>query len=393
MRFVLMLYLGEENSNVIKGKSQQFAVFALIAMVLFFSLGTRDSQAAFELNFDPDLTSGHSYSTFGANCENYSINMSHFADSKCNDFNRTLAGDHDDGTAAFQRVFTNGGKTYYHVIIGDYQSSDTFLLEYYIEATGSSYQNGGGAASSSAYTNTGDMNCSNSDTDCLHNMSNPYGSNSDLGGTGTGNPTKVVMRMVLDDPVEGTYTEFLKGAGDANSDGQYDDSSAYFDKKPMISQKIDQPGVISAEYSLDMRDLTYSSNTPVAASKKVNQTFILEGVTAANQGDYDSTGNTQTPALMTDTSSGSQVVVSGGAFTYSTSGSANGPSFGDSFGDYTYYDSQGANPVTNNQPYNRDYSVFCSTTQNTVDWSGNGVCQDANGGSAGGRGGGGWGGW
>ena len=376
-----MLFLGGKIPSVIKAKSQQFAVLALTAMVLFFTPDLRDSQAAFELNFDPDLTSGHSYTSFGANCENYSINMSHFADSKCNDFNRTLAGDHDDGSAAFQRVFTNGGKTYYHVIIGDYQSADTFLMEYYIEATGSAYQNGGGPTSSSAYTNTGDMNCSNSDTDCLYNMSNPYGADSGLGGTGSANPTRVIMRMVLDDGE--TYSEFLKDQ---------------FDKKPFISQKIEQAGVISAEYSLDMRSKTYSDSTPVGDAEKVNKTFILEGTTAANQGDYDSTGAVQTPTLMTDTSTNHQVNVNGGAYTYDA-----GSSFGGSISaadnpedignGYTYYLSDGVTPNGNQaQPIDRDYSVFCIESQNT-DWSGNGACVNANGGGAGRRGGGGWGGW
>lgn len=380
-----MLFFGRKNSNDIKAKSQQFAVFALLAMVLFFSLGLRDSHAAFELNFDPDKTNGHSYQSFG-NCENYSINMSHFGDNNCSAFG-TLAGDHDDGTAAFQRMFTNGGKTYYHVIIGDYAVGDDFLMEYYIEATGeSNYRGDGGKVSASAYTNTADMNCSNADTDCLYNMSNPYDDNSGLSGTGTGNPTRVVMRMVLDDGV--TYSEFLKGAGDADQDGEYDDSSAYFDKKPLISQKIDETGVIYSEYSLDMRSKTYSDTTPVSNSEKTNKLFILEGATAANQGDYDSTGEVQTPTLMTDTSSGSQVVVDGGAYKYT-----DGSSFGGSYGDYTYYKSDGVTEKTlQTQPYDRDYSVFCVESQNT-DWSGNGACVNANGGGAGRRGGGGWGGW
>jgi len=364
-----------------KKKYSQLAILTVVAFVFFFSLCIRDSQAAFELNFDPDKTNGHSYTSFG-NCENYSINMSHFADSRCSSF--TLSGDHDDGTAAFQRVFTNGGKTYYHVIIGDYLAGDTFLLEYYIEAVSGTSYRGSGPRNASAYTNTGDMSCSNTNSDCLYNMSNPYGADSGLGGTGTGNPRKVVMRQVLDDGI--TYSEFLKGAGDANSDGLYDDSSAYFDSKPLISQKINEAGVISAEYSLDMRGKTYSDTTPVSENKKVNQTFILDGLNAANQGDYDSTGATPTPTNMADSTG---VVVDGGAYKYT-----DGTSFGGSYGDYTYYLSDGVTENGNQtQPYDRDYSVFCISSQN-VNWSGNGACVNGNG-SSGGRGGGhgGWGGW
>jgi len=376
-----MLFFGRKKSSAFKAKSQQFSVLVVSAMVLFFSFDLRDSQAAFELNFDPDKTNGHSYTSFG-NCENYSINMSHFSNNVCSGFG-AIGGSHDDGTAAFQRVFTNGGKTYYHVIIGDYLAGDTFLLEYYIEAVSGTTYRGSGPRNASAYTNTADMTCSNSNSDCLYNMANPYGADSGLGGTGTGNPTRVIMRQVLDDGI--TYSEFLKGAGDANSDGLYDDSSAYFDKKPLISQKINEAGVISAEYSLDMRSKTYSDTTPVSETEKVNQTFILQGPTAANQGDYDSTGATQTPTNMADSTG---VVVDGGAYKYT-----NGTSFGGSYGDYTYYLSDGVTENGNQtQPYDRDYSVFCVETQN-VDWSGNGACVNGNGGGSGRRGRGGWGGW
>jgi len=358
----------------------RLAAIAVVGCMFFFVPDLRDSHAAFELNFDPDKTNGHTYQNFG-NCENYSINMSHFADNNCSAFG-TINGEHDDGTAAFQRVFTAGGKTYYHVIIGDYQAGDTFLLEYYIEATTDGTYRGSGPTNASAYTNTADMNCSNANTDCLYNMSNPYGADSGLGGTGTGNPTRVIMRQVLDDGI--TYSEFLKGAGDAGGDGLYDDSSAYFDKKPLIRQKINEPGVISAEYSLDMRSKTYSDTTPVSEAEKVNQTFILDGLNAANQGDYDSTGATQTPTNMADSSG---VVVDGGAYKYT-----DGTSFGGSYGNYTYYLSDGVTAKgVQTQPYDRDYSVFCIQEQN-VNWSGNGACVDANGGG-GGRGGGGWGGW
>lgn len=376
-----MHLLGRAKSSTSTRQSRQFAVLAMLALVLFFSLGLRDSQAAFELNFDPNKTNDHSYTSFG-NCENYAINMSFMADDDCGWQNRALVGSHDDGSAAFQRVFTTGGKTYYHVIIGDYLAGDSFLLEYYIEATTDGTYRGSGPTSASAYTNTADMNCSNADTDCLYNMSNPYGADSGLGGTGTGNPTRVIMRQVLDDGI--TYSEFLKGAGDADQDGLYDDSSAYFDSKPLIVQKINEAGVINAEYSLDMRGISYSDPTPVSEAKKVNQTFILDGLAAANQGDYDSTGGIQTPTNMADSTG---VVVDGGAYKYT-----DGTSFGGSYGNYTYYKSDGVTEKTlQTQPYDRDYSVFCIQEQN-VDWSGNGACVDANGGG-GGRGGGGWGGW
>ncbi len=146
----------------------KLVVMTLSAVTIFFATDLQHGQAAFELNFNPNQTSGHSYQSFN-NCENYSINMSFMGNNDCG--GRTINGGHDDGTGAFQRVFTANGKTYYHIIIGDIgSSSDTFFQEVYIEASGSSYQNGGGATSASAYTKTSDMNCSNTNTDCLYNM-------------------------------------------------------------------------------------------------------------------------------------------------------------------------------------------------------------------------------
>ncbi len=374
-----MIFLGGIKSSAFQKQCQQFTVLAMVALVLFFMPTLRDSQAAFELNFDPTLTVDHSYaSSFGAT--NYSCGMAFGPDFNCSSgFGGAfdLPGSHDDGSAAYQRIFTSGGKTYYHVIIGN-STTDTFYMEYMIEASmgwGVLYNQ---PASASAYTNVNDFNCNNTDTDCLFNMANPYSANSNLGGTGSANPNRVVMRMILDDGI--TYNEFLKGASNGG------DSSAYFDKKPLIIQRVNEPGVVSVEFSMDMRDKTYSDSTPVSEAQMTNRTFILEGTTAANQGDYDSTGAVQTPTNMTDSSGMS---INGGAFTYTT-----GPSFGGSLGNYTYYESDGVTPgATQTQPINRDYSVFCKPDEN-VDWSGNGACTnaDASGGGYGG-GGGGWGGW
>lgn len=379
-------------------KYAQLAVLSVVASVLFFSPDQRNSQAAFELNFDPTTTSGHSYDGagggFGGGDQYYSCGMAFQADANCGFGDTDEAWSHTDiaGGASFQDTFTTGGKTYWHVIIGD-STTDTFYLEYMIEANSSWGTYDGRSdmpASASAYSAGSIGNCGT--TSCEMNMGKMYNADSAHTGTGSGNPNRVVMRMVLDDGI--TYSEFLKGAGDG-AGGVGGDSSAYFDKKPLIIQKITEPGVMNNEYSLDMRSKTYSDSTPVTNAQKTNKTFILEGTTAANQGDYDSTGGVQTPTLMTDTSSGSQVVINGGAFTY-TVGTEEGGSFDttdvSNGKGYTYYESDGVTLGSlQTQPIDRDYSVFCDTDQNS-NWSGNGACVDESGGG-GGRGGGGWGGW
>lgn len=213
----------------------QKQVLAVAIVTLFLSPALHNSsEAAFELNFDPTATSGHSYSSTSADW-NYSCGMSFGADFNCGGgwgggFDES--GSHDDGTAAYQRTFSYDGKNYYHVIIGDV--GDTFRLEYMIEAsTGWGTYDGfsGGPASASAYTAGSISGCDTSS--CEYNMINPYDSNAtdyERTGTGTGNPSRVVMRQVLDDGE--TYNEFLKGASDGG------DSSTYFDKKPLIKQTI-----------------------------------------------------------------------------------------------------------------------------------------------------------
>lgn len=352
----------------------QFSILVIAAAVLFFSPDFKDSQAAFELNFDPATTTGHSYTSTGDDI-NYSCNMTHIADFNCtsgggfgSDFDEN--GSHDDGSAAYQRQFTTGGKRYYHVIIGD-KNVDTFYMEYMIEANGSwGDYNGDFEASASAYTAGSIGNCN--DSSCEYNMINPYDANAtdyQKTGTGTGNPNRVVMRMIIDDGM--TYNEFLKDQ---------------FDKKPLITQTIVDPTPaegITMDYTLDMRGKTYSDSTPIDHANRTNQTFLI-GDTAANQGDYDSTGAVPTPISFREGTDD----ITAGAFTYTT-----GSSFGGSNGTYTYYLADGVTVDTSGfQPTGKAYDSFCMPSQNT-DWSGNGACTNDSGSGGGGWGGGGFGGW
>ena len=219
-------------------------------------------------------------------------------------------GSHDDGSSAYQRMFSYGGKNYYHVIIGD-STTDDFYLEYMIEASSSwGWYSGNGQASASAYT-AGSISFCGTST-CEYNMVNPYDTNAtdyQKTGTGTGNPNRVVMRQILDDGE--TYNEFLKDQ---------------FDKKPLIVQTITNPN-ISMNYTLDMRNKTYSDSSPIDPANRINQTFLI-GDTPANQGDYDSTGAVITPIFFREGNDD----ITAGAFTYST-----GSSYGGSNGLYTYY--------------------------------------------------------
>jgi len=347
-------------------KKLEVSAMALAAVLLFFTPHLKDSQAAFELNFDPSTNTGVSY-TSQFNNSNYSCGMSFGSDFNCSSgmFGGSfqLSGSHDDGTSAYQRMFTYGGKTYYHVIIGN-STTDTFYMEYMIEASTSwaTYNGFNGFAASAS---TGDNSSQSTRT---FNMDNPYDPTSSKTGTGTGNPTRVVMRQVLNDGIN--YGEFLKDQ---------------FDKKPKITQVTNDTNPaegIFLEYTLDMRNKTYSDQTPITANDRNNRTILI-GDIAGSQGDYDSTGVLPTPAEYIQGTD----KISAGAYTYTA-----GTGYGGSNGTYTYYqlDAVTVNP-SGFQPVNLDYSVFCMPSQN-VDWSGKGACTNGSG-SGGGWGGGGWGGW
>jgi hypothetical protein len=336
------------------------SVFMLAKIMLFLtpvSSALKETEAAFTLNFIPD---DGSY-TSDRDEVNYSCHMSYISSFNCDGSRGSfdLNGSHDDGSAAFQQMFTSGGKTYYHVIIGDY-TKDSFYMEYIIEANSNWGQYNGSFAVSASTGTTG--------SDRVYGMTNPYDSNSSLTGTGTGNPTRVIMHMVLDDGV--IYNEFLKDQ---------------FDRKPLIKQTISDPSPtlgISMEYTLDMRNKTYTDSTPISENDRTNKTFLI-GDTAGSQGDYDSTNSVSTPVSFIQGTDD----LAAGAYTYTP-----GSGFGGSDGTYTYYLSDGITVDTSGfQPVDKDYSVFCIPSQN-VDWSGNGACTNGDG-SGGGRGGGGWGGW
>lgn len=363
------MVFGINQSELSNNVPIRLAVLVLVAVVLFFSPDLRESHAVFTLNFTPDDGSytstgdDNNYSCWSVtgisnfNCDNQTYDTYWDGTQMRNaDGGDALNGAHMDGTAMYQRQFSSGGKNYYQVIIG--KAGDDFRLEYMIEAS-TSYQRYDGDWAGSASTGS-----DNSESNATYGMRNPYDANSALHGTGTGNPTRIIMRQILDDGL--TYNEFLKDA---------------FDKKPLMKQTIVDAD-ISMEYTLDMRSKTYSDNTPITTAERINKTFLTTN-NAANQGDFDSTGATMTPSSMTQGVDN----LSAGAFTYTAGGSNGGAD-----GTYTYYDEKGSQDFAGYQPSDKDYSVFCIDTQN-VNWSGNGACVNASGSSGGRRGGGGWGGW
>jgi len=162
-------------------------------------------------------------------------------------------GGSDPDTTPFLQELVTGddGFSYFHVIIGDPAhdpGGGGFAQEVYIRAGGASWQGGQGSSSGGTNIFTGNLS--------------PLAAAS-VSGNGTGNPTHVIMRQIIND---GDMTqEFIK------------DRLLY---KPRISQTIDN-AALHMIFDVDMRNLRLddiNSTVPV-----VNQ-LTLAGV---NSGGFD----------------------------------------------------------------------------------------------------------
>ena len=182
----------------------------------------------------------------------------------------------------YERVSDSFGVEYYHMIIGSPGSG--FGEELYIKLTapftgyGSVGLIGGPSDSGGAFGAPG-------------NGANPLGTSSVTTGNATGNPTNVLLDMVLND---GEFSmEFLKDK---------------FDRKPAISQTINAPDITSTVV-IDMRNSTYSDmNIPGV----MTNTMSLQGPNLpADRAQFDMA----TDAQYTNVNAG-RYTYSGGTYTY-----------------------------------------------------------------------------
>lgn len=334
------------NSN--RWVSRRFAKLSFLSAVLFIILpgSAIDTEAAFSLNWLRDYSAEGA--SFTSNDAYIVCKMSYISSANCSsggfggDFNES--GAHDDGSAFLQEQLSLGGVTYYHVIVGDY-TKDTMAQEMFIKATGTTYSNSRGSiAPFSASVGNG-----TSDTNAEFDMTNPYSSNSSLNGNGSGNPTAVILRQVINE--SGTYQEFLKDS---------------FNNKPKLTEQISD-AEIDTEFTVDMRSRTYSDNTPLPISALINTVTLKGSAKFGTEGDAGTSSQLD------------QYHFTAGEFTYTAAGTNGGGG-----GTYTYVE-----PFPNfASPMNIDYSLYCDPSQNT-NWSGKGACVNGNG-TGGGWGRGGW---
>jgi len=210
-----------------------------------------------------------------------------------------------DPTPFLQEVVMIDGVRYYHMLIGD-PASD-FAQETYIQASDCCYQRSGNYDPFPKSASNG------------RGLAN---------GSGTGNPTRVVMSNMVRD-AELTQL-FLK------------DSLLF---KPVITQSVVNAEV-RMDFQVDMSALDYST---MDAPGVVSNRFELLVDNFEDKGDYD---NAIIPAFFSDKSLVNQTV-NGGQYIYTT-----GPDQGGSGGVYTYWDGGGYDE------YLADHNLFRRDEQN-----------------------------
>lgn len=286
--------------------------------------------AGFTTNFQPDLgswtTQNTGYCTYGA-C------VSHVGNT--------------DPTPMGLTVVNIGGVNYFHTIVGD--PATGFAMEAYTRAaglnssntipgTGGAFSPDGGGNERSVIDPTGTaVPTDNTFLENSLNMSNPLATDYRVSGTGSVNPSYTVFRMVLTDAAGGMSMEVYK---------------PFLDKKPRISQTI-QDGSMSSVFVADERALSYGdSSTPAPV---INNLVINDpALPTAGAGDFE-----MALAQIPDVTAGRFTFTPGTGWNDPAAGwNTAGSTFGQ--GSYAYVDGQGFDPL------NFDWSTVFNYADNAI---------------------------
>ena len=168
-------------------------------------------------------------------------------------------------------------------------------------------------------------------------MSNPLATDYRVSGTGSVNPSYTVFRMVLTDAAGGMSMEVYK---------------PFLDKKPRISQTI-QDGSMSSVFVADERALSYGdSSTPAPV---INNLVINDpALPTAGAGDFE-----MALAQIPDVTAGRFTFTPGTGWNDPAAGwNTAGSTFGQ--GSYAYVDGQGFDPL------NFDWSTVFNYADNAI---------------------------
>ena len=280
-----------------------------IVVVSIMWLGSSAAFAQFALNFQGHPDTSHVDYLERLNC-NFSSTVS------CRR-GQELPGQEDpDTTPIIQETFRAANNNmYYHTIIGD-PASD-FVYEFYIRAGWGTWDSWGNFQNASDGTFNGgtDFNANNATWyDPLH---------ATMAGSGTGSPNNTQFRLKITD----------------NGFAQ-DTRKAILNRKPTISQQLNQDGVES-NFVTDMSALSYADNTTVAPT--INTMRVSNTITNEIYTDFDiSTADVvEIPEHFGSASATRDinVTLNSGRYTY-----GNAIPIKNSSGDYFYYDGGAIDP-------------------------------------------------
>lgn len=324
------------------------AASVAVAGFVFLSLSTTPARAVdFSLNFQPNQPPGWPTTT----------GVCTFASATCTS---SIFGNGDP--TPFSQTLTNiGGVTYFHTIVGDPASG--FAIESYTQwapgpnansatnptdlSVGDFSPTSGGNARSvignSSTTNGSTSNPSNSFMQNNTNLGNPLAL-SQFSGNGTGDPTKMVFRMVMTS---------------AKGDMSMEVTKPFLDKKPLISQTV-QSGTMSSSFVADMTALSYSDkNTPATVT---NSLVINDPTLPAGSGANFDMSLAQHP----DVTAGRYTYTPGTGWNTTSGWDVDNSTFDP--GSYSYFEGGGFNPLTFDWTTNFNYNenaLACSRPATT----------------------------
>lgn len=301
-------------------KRALLALFPVCSFALVMDLPT--SQAEFELNFQSRGGGGDGGSRSGGGEE----------------------WEFSDGDM-MQEMVTEAGQEYYHIVIGD-PNQDDFAMDMYIQTA----SGGAGWSARSA----GPPSASDGSPSDLEDFDDPFALDA---GSGTGNPNRVYMRMILKE--NGFEQEYLKST---------------LERKPIITQSLNT-GDYQDYVVLDMTNSTLS-DTNTKANVEIHAR-VTDPNAPTSDGIASEIHMVNGEELIIDhENNGLDIQVTAGEWAYST---GSGP--GGSSGIYTYVaDSFDVMSV--------DWYQYCDPNQNSHNCNFSG----SNGDRGGRRGNGGWGG-
>lgn len=246
-----------------------------------FGATAQEARAAFELNFQPspDINPGSQGSEQAyARCNMSAIG----SDAWCQHNLNTTA---PDKTPFLREYITVGGVSYIHMIVGsltpDPVTGAVFAQETYIRAGGNGgYSSSGGRPGclfDPSRCDGGGVNLwrsGNGQVTAGAGLGNPLAGDQHTTGSGTGDPTRAIIRQVLKAPE--MDQEFLK---------------ADFSLKPKITQTINSSdGIVSLLFALDMSLINYSTN---ANGTLTNQLTLNDPNIPAGSNFFDAVASAQ----------------------------------------------------------------------------------------------------